>query len=161
MGATKDVESQNQRPQREEILRLFHEAQNAEPLQNYITSDRLAEIARELDIPLAEAEGVISFYRHFSRRPRGRYVIRVCDSLSCRILGSLDVYRYIRQRLGIKRGQTTADGMYTLEVVNCLGSCDTAPNFMVNDTLYTNLDESKTEEVLAALEHEAVKEVER
>ncbi len=160
MGAARDVETEHDRPRREEILRLFHEAQNAEPLHNYVTSDKLAEIARTLDIPLAEAEGVVSFYRHFSRRPRGRYVIRLCDSLSCRILGSLDVYRYIRRRLGIGRGQTTADGMFTLEVVNCLGSCDTAPNFMVNDTLYTNLDETKTEEVLAALEHEAVTEVE-
>ncbi|MFO8064986.1 MAG: NAD(P)H-dependent oxidoreductase subunit E [Spirochaetota bacterium] len=161
MGAANDVESQNERPRREEILRLFHDAQNAEPLQNYVASNRLAEIARELEIPLAEAEGVISFYRHFSRRSRGRYVIRVCDSLSCRILGSLDVYRYLRHRLGIKRGQTTADGMYTLEVVNCLGSCDTAPNFMVNDTLYTNLDATKTEEILGALEREAQKEAQK
>ena len=158
MGATNEFESQDGRVRREEILRLLHDAQNAEPSHNYVTSDKLAEIARTLDIPLAEAEGVVSFYRHFSRRPRGRYVIRVCDSLSCRITGSLDVYRYLRRRLGIKRGETTSDGMYTLEVVNCLGSCDTAPNFMVNDTLYTNLDETKTEAILGSLERETVKE---
>jgi NADH-quinone oxidoreductase E subunit len=141
-------------PRRENILLMLHEAQRARSSHNYITDEDLAGIAEKLDIPLAEAEGVLSFYRSFSRTPRGRYIIRVCDSLSCRIKGSLDVYHHLRARLGIKPGETTADGMYSLEVVNCLGSCDTAPNMMVNDTLHTHLDAERIDEILEACKQE-------
>jgi len=74
----------------------------------------LSSIARECKIPVAGLDGIVSFYTLFSREPRGRHVIRLCDSLSCRICGSLDIYRYIRKRLGISRGMTTGDGLFTL-----------------------------------------------
>ncbi len=152
MKSAQDANDHESESKRQDFLRLLHDAQSNRPSDNHVTDEALATIAQELEIPLAEAEGVISFYHHFSRRPRGRYVIRLCDSLSCRITGSLAVYHYLRRRLGIKRGETTPDGMYSLEVVNCLGSCDTAPNIMVNDTLYTGVDETRMEEILTVLD---------
>ncbi len=92
-------------------------------------------MGKYLDMSMSEVEGVLTFYQAFSRTPRGRYVLRLCDSLSCRICGSLDLYHYLRKRLGIQKGETTGDGLFTLELVNCLGCCDTAPNIMINDTL--------------------------
>lgn len=125
-------------PKRENIIKMFHAAQQRPGSASSVDDDDLAAIAEYLRISLAEASGVLSFYQAFSRNPRGRHVIRVCDSLSCRITGSLQVYHELRERLGVGRNQTTADGEFTLEVVNCLGSCDTAPNVMVDDRLHTN-----------------------
>lgn len=146
-------------PRRENILSMFHEAQNTGSPHNFVTDEDLSRIARRLGVPLAEVEGVLSFYRHFAREPRGRFVIRVCDSLSCRIKGSLDVYGHLQQRLGIGRNETTGDGLFTIELVNCLGSCDTAPNMMVNDELYTHLDEERIDAVLDSLAESAQEEV--
>jgi len=124
---------------REDILHLFHSMQNREITKNYITANERKEIAQTLGLSIAEVDGVMSFYHLFSPSPRGKYVLRICDSLSCRIGNSLEVYGFISKELGIKRGETTKDGLFTLEIVNCLGSCDTAPNLMINDKLYTNL----------------------
>ncbi|MBL7005738.1 MAG: NAD(P)H-dependent oxidoreductase subunit E [Spirochaetia bacterium] len=124
---------------RDDILYLFHSMQNREITKNYITANERKEITQTLGLSIAEVDGVLSFYHLFSTSPRGRYVLRICDSLSCRIGNSLDVYGFISKELGIKRGETTKDGLFTLEIVNCLGSCDTAPNMMINDKLYSNL----------------------
>jgi len=90
-------------------------------------------------MPLAELDGVISFYKMFSREKRGVHVIRLCDSLSCHVCGSLDLYRHLRKKLGISAGMTTSDGKFTLEIVNCLGACDKAPNMMVDEKLVSGL----------------------
>ena len=135
-------------PRRENILKMFHAAQEDGPTSR-IGDEALAGIAEYLGISLAEASGVLSFYQAFSREPRGQHVIRLCDSLSCRISGSLDVYQAFRRALGIGRGETTADGRFTLEVVNCLGSCDTAPNVMIDGTLYTSVAPSDIDTILA------------
>ncbi len=135
-------------PQRENILKMFHAAQQRPGSASSVNDEDLAAIAEYLGISLAEANGVLSFYQSFSRKPRGRHVIRVCDSLSCRITGSLEVYHELRARLGVGRNQTTRDGEFTLEVVNCLGSCDTAPNVMVDDHLYTNVSPEEVPVIL-------------
>lgn len=124
---------------REDILQLFHSMQNQGPAKNCIPVDERKEIARILGLSIVEVDGVMSFYHLFSPSPRGKYVLRICDSLSCRIGNSLEVYEFISKELGIKQGETTKDGLFTLEIVNCLGSCDTAPNMMINETLYTSL----------------------
>lgn len=135
-------------PRRENILKMFHAAQQRPGSASSVDDEDLASIAEYLRISLAEASGVLSFYQAFSRKPRGRHVIRVCDSLSCRITGSLEVYHELRERLGVGRNQTTSDSEFTLEVVNCLGSCDTAPNVMVDDRLYTNVSRDDVSEIL-------------
>jgi NADH:ubiquinone oxidoreductase subunit E len=124
---------------RENILQLFHSMQNKTISKNYITTSERKEIAQTLALSIAEVDGVLSFYHLFSPSLKGKYVLRICDSLSCRIRNSLEVYGFLSKELGIKRGETTKDGLFTLEIVNCLGSCDTAPNMMINDKLYTNL----------------------
>jgi NADH:ubiquinone oxidoreductase subunit E len=136
-------------PRRENILKMLHAAQKNAGATSHVDDNALAGIAEYLGISLAEASGVLSFYQAFSRKPRGRHVIRLCDSLSCRISGSLEVYQAFRRHLGVGRNETTRDGEFTLEIVNCLGSCDTAPNVMVDDKLYTHVSPEDVESILA------------
>jgi NADH-quinone oxidoreductase subunit E len=138
-------------PRRENILKMLHAAQHASSETSSIPDEALAGIADYLGISLADANGVVSFYQSFSRAPRGRHVIRICDSLSCRIKNSLPVYRAVQARLGIGRGETTPDGEFTLEVVNCLGSCDTAPNLMIDDRMYESVAPDQIDGILAAV----------
>lgn len=146
-------------PKRENLLSMLHAAQKAHGETSHIPTEELAAIAEYLDIPLAELDGVTSFYQAFSRVPRGRHVIRLCDSLSCRVRGSVDVYRHIKGRLGIGRGETTGDGRYSLEIVNCLGSCDTAPNVMIDDLLITEVTPERFDSALREIDAEELEEV--
>lgn len=141
--------------EKDRILTLFHRVQNARAETNDIPPEAVRDIARHLNMSVAEVYGVLSFYHLFSVSPRGRYVIRLCDSLSCRVAGSIDIYSHLSRELGIKRGETTGDGLFTLEIVNCLGSCDTAPNMMVNNQLIGNLTISMLDEYIAMLMKEA------
>jgi NADH:ubiquinone oxidoreductase subunit E len=141
--------------EKDRILTLFHRVQNARADTNDIPPEAVRDIARHLNMSVAEVYGVLSFYHLFSVSPRGRYVIRLCDSLSCRVAGSIDIYSHLSRELGIKRGETTGDGLFTLEIVNCLGSCDTAPNMMVNNQLIGNLTISMLDEYIAMLMKEA------
>lgn len=135
-------------PRRENILKMLHAAQKGAEATSHVGDEALAAIAEYLGISLAEASGVLSFYQAFSRKPRGRHVIRLCDSLSCRISDSLEVYQAFRRHLGVGRNETTRDGEFTLEIVNCLGSCDTAPNVMIDDTLYTRVAPGEVQSIL-------------
>lgn len=139
-------------PKRENVLSMLHAIQETHSDSSHIPTEDLSAVAEYVGMPLAELEGVASFYGAFARRPRGRHVIRLCDSLSCRVRGSVDVYNYISDRLGIANGGTTTDGRFSLEVVNCLGSCDTAPNLMIDDTLLTNVTPRAIDEALAAVD---------
>ncbi|MFW5786566.1 MAG: NAD(P)H-dependent oxidoreductase subunit E [bacterium] len=126
-------------PKRENILLMFHALQERNADESYVAPEDIATVADYLGLSVAEVDGVLSFYHAFAREPRGRHVIRLCDSLSCRICGSLDLYRHLRTTLGIGNGETTADARFSLETVNCLGCCNTAPNAMIDDRLYRNL----------------------
>ena len=141
---------------RDSLLSRLHEVQNRTRGKTWITKEDLARIAQEYGIPLAELDGIVSFYTMFSRERRGRHVIRLCDSLSCRICGSLDIYRHLRKKLGISRGMTTGDGAFSLEIVNCLGACSTSPNIMIDDHLISGLS---LEEIDAMLDRLAKEEV--
>lgn len=141
--------------EKDRILTLFHRVQNARADSNDIPPEAVRDIARHLNMSVAEVYGVLSFYHLFSVSPRGRFVIRLCDSLSCRVAGSIDIYSHLSRELGIKRGETTGDGLFTLEIVNCLGSCDTAPNMMVNNQLIGNLTISMLDDNIAMLIKEA------
>ncbi|AEJ60918.1 NADH-quinone oxidoreductase, E subunit [Spirochaeta thermophila DSM 6578] len=137
-------------PRRDNLLLILHDIQDHNP-RNYLPDEEVEEVARYLGIPVSELDGIISFYSMFSRRPRGRYVIRMCDSLACRLAGSLDLYFALQEGLGIKRGQTTPDGLFTVELVNCLGCCDKGPSLMVNDELHTRMTREKLDLLLEEL----------
>ena len=124
---------------RDTLLSALHEIQRRGSGKSWITDEEAVQVARRYHIPLAELDGIVSFYKMFAREKRGSHVIRLCDSLSCRVRGSLDLYHHVRDKLGVSAGMATRDGRFTLEIVNCLGACDKSPNLMIDDTLVSGL----------------------
>jgi NADH:ubiquinone oxidoreductase subunit E len=98
--------------------------------------------------------GVATFYTMYSLKPRGRNLIRVCQSPPCHLLGSTTVAKELMRQLGIAFGETTADKRFTLEMSSCLGVCGVAPAMMVNDEVYGNLTPELIAEVIAGLRRE-------
>ena len=96
----------------------------------------------------ARVHGVVSFYTMYNMTPIGRHHIQVCRTLSCALGGAERITEFIKKKLGIEPGQTTADGRFTLSEVECLASCGTAPMMQINDGYYENLTEEKVGEIL-------------
>ncbi len=105
-------------------------------------------IADELDIHPAEVNSVVSFYAFLDTVPKGKFVIRMCRTISCQMAGSENVAVQLENDLGIKFGETTSDGRFTLEWANCLGMCDQGPAMLVNDKVYTRLTAVKVHDIL-------------
>jgi NADH-quinone oxidoreductase subunit E len=117
--------------------------------RGYVSDDALADLAPALQVSVAELEGVATFYSLIFRRPVGRKVLKVCDSLVCCELGGTSLLEHLEHRLGIGRGETTEDGEFTLLPVCCIGACDRAPAMLVNDTLVGNLTADLIDRVLS------------
>lgn len=108
--------------------------------QGWVPDGAITAIAEVLAIPAADVEGVATFYNLIFRRPVGRHVIKVCDSLSCFLTDADEVFQAIKNKLNIEVGQTTADGRFTLLPICCLGACDKAPVLMINDDTHSSLN---------------------
>jgi NADH-quinone oxidoreductase subunit E len=105
----------------------------------WVSDEHIKDIAAILGMTPEELDGVATFYNLIYRRPVGRNVILMCDSVSCWIMGYERMKQCVKEKLGIEPGQTTADGRFTVLPVPCLGTCDKAPAMMVGDDLHTNL----------------------
>ncbi len=116
--------------------------------QGWVSDEALREVAALLEMTPAELDAVATFYNLIFRRPVGRHVILVCNSITCWIMGYEGVRAHLEERLGIGLGQTTADGRFTLLPVACLGTCDHAPALMVDDDLHVDLDPAKLDAIL-------------
>lgn len=108
--------------------------------RGYISDETMAEVADYLGLTRDELDGVATFYNLLHRKPVGRHVIWICDGVSCWLTGYGRLRRQLEQKLGIKEGETTADGRFTLLPIVCLGACDHAPVCMVNADLHHDLD---------------------
>lgn len=117
----------------------------------YLGSDAIEYVAKLMDQAPARVHGVVSFYTMFNTKPIGRHHIQVCRTLSCALGGAEKITAFIKQKLGIELGQTTADGRFTLSEVECLASCGTAPMMQINDEFYENLTEEKVTAILQSL----------
>lgn len=115
----------------------------------WISDESIEDIARELQMSVEEIESICTFYTRIYRRPVGRNVILVCNSVSCMIMGYESIYSYISEKLSICFGETTSDGRYTLLPVTCLGDCDHAPALMINDDLHNKLTPDSIDEILS------------
>jgi NADH-quinone oxidoreductase subunit E len=111
--------------------------------RGWVSDTSLQAIANHLQMSAAELDGIATFYNQIFRRPVGRKVIFLCNSVSCWIKGSDSLQQQITAQLGIEPGETTADDEYTFIPVPCLGACDKAPVMMIAEDLHHNLDEGK------------------
>jgi NADH-quinone oxidoreductase subunit E len=118
----------------------------------WVSDQDLRDVASLLDMTPDELDGVATFYNLIFRRPVGRHVILICDSVSCWIMGYEDILAHLVDRLGIGLGETTADGKFTLLPVPCLGSCDRAPAMMIDDELYRDLSPGRIDQILERYE---------
>ena len=111
--------------------------------RGWISDESLGDIAAHLGMSPTELDSIATFYNLIHRRPVGRHVVTVCDSVSCWIMGSEGVCEHLRERLGADLGETTADDRFTLLPTVCLGCCDHAPAMMVNGDLHSDLTPQK------------------
>jgi len=107
--------------------------------RGYVSDEAIEDIALELGISPAELDGVATFYNLIFRKPVGKHVIMVCDSISCFLTGQESIMSYIKNKLGIEPGQTTSDGQFTLLPTVCLGHCEQGPAMMLDRKIIGNL----------------------
>ena len=118
----------------------------------YIPEEAIEAVAETVNVSNAEIYSVISFYSFFSTEPRGRNIVRLCNTISCELKGSSSILDAVEKSLGIKAGETTADGRVTLETTSCIGLCDQSPAMLVNDTPHTRLTPEEACRIIAGLE---------
>lgn len=118
--------------------------------ESFLSEHSMVEIAREIDIPAADVYGTATFYSFLETKPTGRFIIRVCKTITCAMKGKTQVLFAIQDMLKIKMGETTPDKRFTLLETNCLGWCHKAPAMLVNDDVYTDLTPEKVREILSS-----------
>lgn len=106
---------------------------------NFIPRESLDMVQAHLDIPLSKLYGMATFYKALSLKPKGRHIIKVCDGTACHIKASQALLEEIKEQLNILPGETTDDGKFSLETVNCLGSCAVSPVMVIDDNFYGNV----------------------
>lgn len=117
--------------------------------RGWVPDEAIAEVAAILGMGREEVEGVATFYELIFRKPVGKHVILVCDSVSCWITGEERILAHLQHRLGVALGGTTPDGAFTLLPAGCLGACDAGPAMMIDGTLYDTLTPERADEILA------------
>ena len=123
----------------------------AQAEHGHLSGDVLLEVADVLDVPEIWVYELATFYDMFHTEPVGKFHIHVCTNISCLLLEAEGIVAHLENRLGIDRGDTTPDGLFTLATAECLGSCDTAPVLQVNNVFYENLSEKRIDEILDEL----------
>jgi len=113
-----------------------------------LTREVIIEISRSLGVPVSDVFGVASFYSFLSTKPRGSNIIRVCGSVACYLKKSHMILESVADKLGIRPGETTADGRFSIEFTNCIGACDTAPAMLINHDVHGNLTPRKISRIL-------------
>lgn len=116
--------------------------------RRWVSDESLQDVAAFMEMSPAELDSVATFYNLIFRKPVGRHVILLCDSISCWVMGYENILTRLKERLGIKLGETTTDGRFTLLPNCCLGTCDCAPALMIDEDLYRNLTTDQLDEIL-------------
>ncbi|MBS3807926.1 MAG: NAD(P)H-dependent oxidoreductase subunit E [Bacteroidales bacterium] len=132
--------------ERENLIPILQEIQQE---QGYLTEEAVREVGRYLNLPASKIYSLATFYNRFRFHPLGSYHIRLCRGTSCQVHQSGKLEKKIIGELGIEDGQTTTDGLYSLEVVSCMGACGMGPVMAVNNRYYTGVTEDQVEEIIA------------
>lgn len=128
------------------LIPILQETQRA---YGYLSQEAMQRIADFAGVPLGKVYGVATFYTLFATSPKGRHVIRVCESAPCHVRGAEEIFASLEAELGIAPGETTRDGLFTLEYTSCLGVCGVAPAMMIDETVYGNLTPARIKEIIA------------
>ncbi len=134
----------------EHMLDMLHDLQDAEP-RNYLPPEALRAVADYLNVPLSDVMSTATFYSMYSLTPRGRHIIRLCESPPCQLVGAESMLRILSEHLGVAVGETTEDGAFTLETTSCLGVCGVAPAMMIDAEVHGNLTKERIVEAIEAV----------
>ena len=141
-------------PDKQNLITILNEVQEK---YGYIPRVAQMEISNYLDIPLAEVYGVITFYSRFTLKPKGKYNVSICLGTACFVKGSKELFERAKQKLGIEEGETTSDGLFSLDATRCVGACGLAPVFTVNNEVYGKATVKKLDEVLDSIKEQEKK----
>ena len=135
-------------PEKDNLIQMLNEVQEH---YGYVPMHVQKELSEFLNVPMAEIYGVVTFYSRFSLEPQGKYKISVCLGTACFVKGSQKIMDRLVDRLKIKEGETTKDGLFTIEQTRCVGACGLAPVFTVNGEVYGRASVQKLDQVLDEL----------
>lgn len=130
------------------LLPILHIVQEE---KGYVPEEMEADIAETVEVPVVRVREVITFYTLYNRQPVGKYHVQMCRTISCTLCGHRELLKYMKEKLGVEAGQTSPDGKYTLNVVECLAACEMAPAMQINEKYYGNLSVERIDEILANL----------
>lgn len=133
------------------LLPVLHEIQDK---LGYVPSEAEGLLASALNLSRAEVHGVVSFYHDFRNDPPGEHIVQLCRSEACQAMGSRELERHARQRLGVGFGETTKNGLITLEPVYCLGNCACSPSMRINDEIHARVTAESFDQLIGQLEEE-------
>lgn len=114
----------------------------------YVSEPAMIDIAELLELTPIQVYEVATFYTQYNMKPVGKYLVQVCKTLSCALVGAMSIVEHLQNRLSIKIGETTEDGFFSLKVVECLAACGSAPMMQINDRYYENLTPEKVDKIL-------------
>lgn len=123
--------------------------EEAQVVLEYLPVSVQRKIARELNLPLSRVYGVVTFYSFFTMTPRGKHTVRVCLGTACYVRGGKAITESLEKEFGISEGETTADRMFTLESVRCLGACGLGPVVVIDEDVHGRVKPSKVREILS------------
>lgn len=123
----------------------------AQEQKGYISNEVIKEVASLLEMTSEEVLGVVTFYTMYFQKPMGKNHIQVCTNVSCMLRGGYEIWNQVKEKLGVDSMGVTADGNFSIEEVECMGSCGTAPMLAVNEDYYENLTKEKVEELINSL----------
>jgi len=139
------VLSKHPRGRRDALIPILQDVQE---LQGYLSRDAVAAIGEHLGLPASKIYGVATFYNQFRFQPVGRYHIQCCRGTACHVKGSAKVLESLERALGIKAGQTTRDGLFSLEVVACVGACGLAPVISINGEFFARVTPERVNTII-------------
>lgn len=137
------------------LIQVLHYAQER---LGYVPRDVQVRVADKLRVSLADVYGVITFYSFFREKPRGKYTVSSCQGTACYVRGAPDVLTRIERELGVKAGDSTSDGLFSIEIVRCLGACGLAPVMTVNKDTYGRMSGDRVPTVLSMYKTEKQQE---
>ncbi|MDO5124976.1 MAG: NADH-quinone oxidoreductase subunit NuoE [Ruminococcus sp.] len=122
--------------------------QEAQAIYGYLPYEVQSIIAKELDISMSKVYGVATFYSQFSLTPKGKYQISICLGTACYVKGSDKLLEAVEEKLGIKNGECTPDGLFSIDCCRCVGACGLAPVMLINEDVYGKIDPKQVPEIL-------------
>lgn len=147
-----DILAQYPNAKRDALIPILQDVQDA---HGYLSRAAIVRIGEYLHLPTSKIYGVATFYNQFRFQPNGRYHVQVCRGTACHVKNSLSVLEALKQELGVAPGQTTRDGVFSLEVVACIGACGLAPVISINGEFYAGVSPKKVRDILDHYREEA------